>query len=120
MSRDDFYIAVDFDGTIVMHEYPEVGKPVPGALEKLREFNKRGVKIILWTMRGGANLFEAVEYLNEAGIDIWGVNKNPEQDTWTCSPKAYAQIYIDDAAWGCPLVYPEKGRPYVDWSKIDI
>jgi len=29
------YICVDFDGTIVEHEFPAIGLPVPGAVEKM-------------------------------------------------------------------------------------
>ena len=119
-------VAVDFDGTIVTHEYPDIGLPVPGALETLLALQEAGVKIILWTMRSGDKLQAAVDYLENRGIDIW-VNENPEQGTWTDSPKAYAQLYIDDAAYGCPLTQPEirigartedHGRPCVDWPKI--
>ena len=121
-------IAVDFDGTIVEHDYPRVGAPVPGALETLRTFNEKKIRIILWTMRDKEELAQAVEYLSKEGIRVWGVNKNPGQYSWTSSPKAYAPIYIDDAALGCPLVHPGSGkRPYVDWaivndmlSKMDI
>ena len=48
------------------------------------------------------------------------MNRNPEQGTWSESPKAHCNIYIDDAALGCPLVYPADGsRPYVDWVKVE-
>jgi hypothetical protein len=55
------------------------------------------------------------------GIPLMGVNENPSQKSWTSSPKAYAQLYIDDAALGTPLVYPESSseRPYVDWAAIE-
>jgi hypothetical protein len=70
-------------------------------------------------MRSGDLLDAAVEYLNANGIDLWAVNENPEQDS-SQSPKVYAQKYIDDAAMGCPLVFPDGGlrRPYVDWPKL--
>ena len=111
-------IAVDFDGTIVEHRYPEIGAPVPKALEILLELQNNGHEIILWTMRSGERLQEAVAYLARHGIRLWGINHNPQQGDWTSSPKAYAQMYIDDAAIGCPLVYPEEGRPYVDWPRL--
>jgi hypothetical protein len=119
-------IAVDFDGTIVDHCFPAIGDPVPGAARWLKRFQEFGAKLILWTMRadgreGGFNpLTEAVEYCRSAGIEFWAVNANPEQAEWTASPKAYAHIYIDDAAFGCPLKENPRadGRPFADWDKI--
>lgn len=112
-------VAVDFDGTIVKHEYPEIGAPIPGALETLRELQAAGVKLVLWTMRSGDELAAAVAHCEANGVTFFGVNGNPEQGAWTTSPKAYAQIYIDDAALGCPLKR-EIGdeRPWVDWEKV--
>lgn len=113
------YICVDFDGTVVDHRYPDVGEPAPGAIECLKAWVQKGAKIILFTMRSGPELDEAVEYLTRAGIDLYGVNRNPDQDTWTTSPKAYGQLYVDDAAFGCPLIRPEGfARPCVDWASV--
>ncbi len=112
-------IAVDFDGTICEHEYPAIGDPVPQALETLLSWQLDGHRIILWTARSGEELDAAVGYLEGAGIRLFGVNGNPKQGSWSDSPKAYAQIYIDDAAFGCPLVLPADGRRrYVDWPRI--
>jgi hydroxymethylpyrimidine pyrophosphatase-like HAD family hydrolase len=111
-------IAVDFDGTIVTHEYPNIGTPVPFALETLISLVERGHKIILYTMRSNSYLMDAVAYLQQNGVDLYGVNFNPDQKTWTNSPKIYAHYYIDDAAVGCPLIVGKHPRPYVDWSKI--
>lgn len=112
-------IAVDFDGTIVKHEYPDIGPPVPNAIESLLWLQKRGVKLILWTMRSGEALAQAVAYCEAAGITFFGINTNPNQKTWTESPKAYAQLYIDDAAFGCPLwKFVEDKRPWVDWVLV--
>lgn len=112
-------IAIDFDGTIVTHEYPKIGRPVPGAIETMLEFIERGDKLILWTMRSGDKLTEAVNYCFDNGIIFWGVNKNPEQEEWTNSPKAYAQVYIDDAALNATLIEGNKGeRPYLDWHVV--
>ena len=113
-------VGVDFDGTVVEHTYPGIGPAVPGALRVLRLLQASGTKLVLWTMRSGAELDAAVRYLNENGIELWGVNSNPEQKQWTNSPKAYCQLYVDDAAVGCPLVRPQDGRrPYVDWHAVE-
>ena len=117
-------IAVDFDGTIVDHKYPEVGDPVPGAFAWLKRFSDAGAKLILWTMRcdgekQGPVLSDAVALCRANGIEFFGVNENPEQ-FWSESRKAYANVYIDDAAFGCPLRENHRmgGRPYVDWEKV--
>lgn len=112
-------VAIDFDGTIVKHNYPEIGEPVPGAIEFMQKIDKAGHKIILYTMRSGDKLQEAVDYLNENGIYPFGVNNDPEQSNWTESPKAYAHVYIDDASLGCPLICPYQRRPFADFQRID-
>lgn len=118
------YICVDFDGTIVEHQFPRIGAQVPLAMFWMRRWQELGAKLILWTMRsddpesGRLVLQEAVEYLKDYGIELFGVNKNPTQ-VWSSSPKAHAHMYVDDAAVGCPLVHPDDGaRPYVDWSRV--
>lgn len=117
-------IAIDFDGTIVEHKFPRVGEPVPGAIEWMRKFQEAGARLLLWTMRSdgqenGDVLTQAVKHCENFGIKFFGVNENPEQVTWTKSPKLYAHLYIDDAAFGCPLIHPGEGqRPYVDWEAV--
>ncbi len=118
------YICVDFDGTIVDHCFPDIGAPVPGAIDWLKRFQKAGAVIILFTMRSdsrkyGNVLSAAVDYLEKNGIKLFGVNENPDQAEWTSSPKPYGDLYIDDAAIGCPLIHPEGFyRPCVDWEAV--
>jgi hypothetical protein len=113
------YICVDFDGTVVDHRYPDIGRPAPEAIEHLKDWVAKGAKIILFTMRSGEELAEAAQYLKKAGVELFGVNRNPTQDKWTESPKAYGQLYVDDAAFGCPLIQPIGfARPCVDWSIV--
>ncbi len=110
---------IDFDGTITTHEYPEIGKELPYVFDTLRELQSKGHKLILWTMRSDDYLKAAVQFVESNGIKLFGINENPEQKVWTGSPKAYCQLYIDDAALGCPLIYPPNGkRPYVDWKTV--
>lgn len=114
-------IAIDFDGTLVEHEYPCIGKEIPFAVNVCLYLQKQGHKLILLTMRSGKNLEEAVEWCKSKGINFWAVNENPEQKSWTDSPKVYASIYIDDAALGCPLINGDsQRRSYVDWQKVTI
>lgn len=120
MAKDKGYvIAVDFDGTCVEHNYPAIGMDVEGAVDVLRELNKHGHRIILNTMRSGQRLEAAVRWFRDRKIELWAVNRNPEQERWTSSPKVYADIYIDDSALGCPLIFLEGvRRPVVNWSKV--
>ena len=113
-------IAVDFDGTIVTHAYPNIGREVPNAIRVLTKLQEQGTQLILWTMRSGDRLDEAVRYCEEKGITFWGINQNPAQSEWTSSPKAYAPIYIDDAALGCPTLFDkETNRPMVNWRDVE-
>jgi hypothetical protein len=124
-------ICIDFDGTCVTHEYPEIGKSI-GAEPVLKALVENGHQLILFTMRSdrkvedGAMVYEetflsdAVNWFERNNIPIYGIQQNPTQMEWTNSPKAYGQLYIDDAALGCPLIYPEdiQQRPFVDWEKV--
>ena len=125
-------IAIDFDGTCVSYDYPRIGKDI-GAVPVLKWLVEQGHKIILYTMRSGyiggvlqirhavsKELEDAIDWFDRNDIPLFGVNRNPMQDSWTSSPKVYAEIYIDDAALGCPLKYdPEiSDKPFVDWVKV--
>jgi len=117
--NDKKIIAVDFDGTCVEHEYPAIGFEVDGAVETLQALTKQGHKIILYSMRSGEKLDKAVKWFKDRKVELWGINKNPEQKAWTDSPKVYADIYIDDAALGCPIMFIDGAKhPVVDWAKV--
>lgn len=111
-------IAVDFDGTCVKHEYPNVGDDVPFAVVVLQSLAKQGHQLILYTMRSGQELQDAEDWFIQRGITLYSSQKDKGQEMWTQSNKCYAQVYIDDAALGCPLIYPRTGRPYVDWQGV--
>ena len=115
-------IAIDFDGTCVTHEYPKIGRENEGCVDVLKELVHEGHKLILYTMRSGKQLKEAKDWFKEREIPLWGVNENPTQNAWTTSPKIYANLYIDDAACGCPLIYDKSkaSRPFVDWNAVKI
>lgn len=104
-------IAVDFDGTIVEHKYPKIGKTNLFAFETLKELQKQKHKLILWTYRAGKELDEAVEFCKENGIEFFAINENfPNEklDSNKVSRKIYADIYIDDRNIG----------GFLGWSKI--
>ena len=122
------YIVVDFDGTVVTHEYPMMGKDI-GAVPILKELVSNGHQLILFTMRSEkgvksgkfkSGLTDAVNWYKENDIPLFGIQTNPTQHEWTDSPKAYGQLIIDDAAAFAPLKYDSNysNRPFIDWDKM--
>lgn len=104
-------IAVDFDGTIVEHRYPAIGKDIPFALPTLRRLQAEGHRLILWTVREGRLLDEAVEYCRERGVTFYAINRDFEEEDGTgrsFSRKLKADLFIDDRNVG--------GLP--DWGTI--
>lgn len=103
-------IAVDFDGTIVEEAYPKIGKPIPFAIDVLKKLiNEEHHLIILWTVREGALLQEAVDYCRERGVEFFAVNKlNPNDDDCLQPRKVAVDMFIDDRNVG--------GLP--DWGLI--
>ncbi len=115
-------ICIDFDGTCVAHEFPKVGEEI-GSVPVLKELVENGHQLVLFTMRSdrpnGKFLQDAVDWFTKNEIPLYGVQSNPTQFNWTSSPKAYGELYIDDAALGAPLIYPGSGKnPYVDWTRV--
>lgn len=112
-------IAVDFDGTVVDHRYPEIGEEAPFAVETLRKLTGSGHKLILYTMRSDEYLDDAIRWFNDRGIPLYGIQYEPHQREWSKSNKCYAELYIDDAAFGCWLVHPRGfNRPCIDWNAV--
>ena len=93
-------IAVDFDGTIVTHEYPAIGEELPFATETLRMLARDGHQLILWSVREGRLLQEAVDWCRERGVEFWAVNRDyPEEKVENnnhFSRKLKADLFIDD------------------------
>jgi hypothetical protein len=92
-------IAVDFDGTIVEHKYPEIGKEILFAFDTLRELQKQKHQLILWTFRTGKELEEAVAFCRRNGVEFYAVNRSyPEEefDEEVTSRKIDADLFIDD------------------------
>jgi len=134
-------ILIDFDGTCVTHEFPFIGKDI-GAQKVLKQLVDKGHKLILFTMRSDKidvdlavdkikeydihlktdqYLTQAVEWFEANDIPLFGIQADPNQHTWTSSPKAYGQLIIDDTGLGCPLSFNKylSARPFVDWAKIE-
>lgn len=95
-------VAIDFDGTIVEHEYPEIGKEKLFAFRTLKELEKKGARLILWTFRTGRELEDAVEFCRKNGIEFYAVNRNYPEEKYddSVSRKIDADIYIDDKNLG--------------------
>ena len=97
-------IAVDFDGTIVEHRYPSIGQELPFAIETLKKLTEEGHRLILWTVREGKLLEDAVSFCHERGLDFYAVNRDyPEEEKDRnnhFSRKLKADIWIDDRNLG--------------------
>ncbi len=96
-------IAVDFDGTIVEHEYPKIGKEIPFAIETLKQLQNEHHRLILWTVREGRLLEEALDFCQERGLEFYAANKDyPEEKVGGrgFSRKLKADIFIDDRNLG--------------------
>lgn len=99
----EMIIAVDFDGTIVEHRYPDIGKPKLFAFECLKQLEKDGHKLILWTFRSGAQLDEAVKFCKAQGLKFYAVNSSypgEKFDPDGASRKIAADLFIDDRNFG--------------------
>ena len=103
-------IAVDFDGTIVEHKFPEIGKEKTFAIQTLRQLQQEGHRIILFTSREGEDLEQAVAFCRERGLEFYAVNGHQPEDAMfpRQTAKVIADVYIDDRNLG--------GLP--DWSTI--
>ncbi len=106
-------IAVDFDGTIVEHRYPEIGEEIPFATETLKMLIKDHHRLILWSVREDKLLDEAVNWCKERGVEFWAINRDyPEENDSSSnnhySRKIKADYFIDDRNIG--------GLP--DWGQI--
>ena len=105
-------IAVDFDGTIVEHEYPAIGREIPFATETLKMLMKQNHKLIMWSVREGKLLDDAVKWCKDRGVEFYAVNKDYPEETLSnnnhFSRKLKADVFIDDRNLG--------GLP--DWGQI--
>lgn len=105
-------IAVDFDGTIVTDAYPQIGREQPFAIDTLKMLIQDRHKLILWTVREGKYLDDAVNWCRERGVEFYAVNRDyPEEEMANnnhFSRKLKVDMWIDDRSLG--------GLP--DWGTI--
>lgn len=100
--------AVDFDGTIVKHEYPKIGKELPGAIDTLRDLQEDGHQIVIWTCRCGEDLASVVNWFEYRGFSPDAYNANPEGLPGFGIPKIYADVYLDDRNF----------PPFNNWQEV--
>ncbi len=104
-------IAVDFDGTIVEHKYPEIGKEIPFAVVTLKTLAKEGHTLILWSCREGRLLDDAVQWCKSRGLEFYACNRDTPESSFPPTDggrKLTADLFIDDRNVG--------GLP--DWGVI--
>ena len=97
-------IAVDFDGTIVTHKYPNIGEEIPFAVDTLKMLRNDGHKLILWSVREGELLDAAVQWCRDRGLEFYAVNRDYPEETTDNNPhfsrKLKADMFIDDRNLG--------------------
>lgn len=123
-------IAVDFDGTIVTHEYPNIGKEIPFAIQTLKMLQKDGHKLILWSVREGKLLNEAVQWCCKRGLEFYAINRDyPEEEKSNnnnYSRKLKVDIWIDDRNigglpdWGIIYRIIKENKTYEEILNDDI
>ena len=141
-------VGVDFDNTIVIDEWPEIGALIPGAIETIKELQAKGHKIVLYTQRNddyycycpelvtygkkhGKSFKDTVDLLSPAvkllsgeGISLDAINENPwfEAECQDYGRKVYFDVLIDDHCAGIPrkTVKNRKGEwcETVDWDAL--
>jgi hydroxymethylpyrimidine pyrophosphatase-like HAD family hydrolase len=105
-------IAIDFDGTVVEHKYPEIGELKPKAKEVINKLVDKGHYIIIWTCRYvKKDLEDMLDFLIANEIKFHNVNMNYPNLDFKPIPKVYANIYIDDRNIFCEDV---------NWDKIEL
>ena len=101
-------LAVDFDGTVVPHDFPNIGDPLDGAIQTLKDLKNAGYTLIMWTCRESHYLVDAINCCRAQGIEFRSINHNTNEDEWAGSRKIYADVYIDDKNVG----------GFIGWDKI--
>lgn len=130
-------IYLDFDGTVVEHIYPQMGRSNFGSLEVVRKLQNAGHQIVLNTYRADCNngtLEQAVKYLKEYA---WMVT-HPRNEDFELLPfevlneKIHPplfnidefiknkEIFIDDMSNGTPLKPAQMSNGFmVDWVELE-
>lgn len=119
--------AVDFDGTVVRDDFPNIGKEAAYAKDVLRFLIDKGHQIVLYTMRGYDTKFNgirkdtltpAIKWFEDRDLELSAINENVKSDNSTTSSKIYADYYIDDRSLGIKVLEYSDGTKSVDWFMI--
>ena len=109
--------AIDFDGTVVTNAYPNIGRPI-GAAPVLRQLVENGHRLILYTIRTGKPLQDAIDWYQDNGIALYGVNRNPGQFSWAPdAKKIFFDLCLDDRNYGTPLTDVGTQKVF-DWVRF--
>lgn len=122
-ANDNFTVGVDFDGTVVKNEFPEVGLEVHDAVQSLEYMRDKGWNIVLHTARCGIYLNAAIKWFRDRDIPLYGINCTPDQQKFLkghavaeYGVKPHCHAFIDDSAIGAPvMVRSDMLKPYIDW-----
>jgi len=107
-----YIAAIDYDGTLFTLSWPKLGEPRKEVIKKVKEFEKAGADIVLWTCREGKSLQEALSRCSQEGLQFVSVNESsPSAKEYQDSQleangdifglrKVYADIYVDDKSPG--------------------
>lgn len=111
-------LAVDFDGTLCHHRYPQIGEELTEGIEFLKGLQKQGAQLFLDTMRSGTELEEAIKWCKDRGLVFDSIGPQISQRRWTTSPKCHADFSIDDRNATVPVLYDDKNSPFLDWKEF--
>ena len=135
-------VYLDFDGTLVEHEYPNIGRANFGWVEVIEKLQKAGHEVILNTMRANFNddsLHQALDYINQKSCMFYknrkfiGDKEGVQISTFLVrkvEPPIFDMdsfikegiIFIDDICKNIPLkesFHGKKHSPVVNWDKLD-
>ena len=88
-------LAIDFDGVLHDYKHPvdgrSMGEPMPNAVTMMQKFQRRGFKLVIYTLR-------AAEFSNQAHVADWLRYYEIPFDEITAT-KPNAAVYIDDKAY---------------------
>lgn len=112
-------IGLDFDGTCVEHCFPQIGQAAPNVQEALEYFKATGRKIYLFSVRSSSYILQCKSWFANRGLLLDGYQVIPGQSSWTDSPKMHVDLFIDDRAFGAPLIMPPGfNSPVINWKAI--
>lgn len=120
-------VAVDFDGTLVEDNFPDIGRPYIDMFDTMKYLRDKGVKVVLWTSRNFHKnrdlLEEAVQFCKEQGLEFDAINENIQEVqelTGEDTRKIYADLYVDDKSISTiqsPLYWLNKiGLNWIDYA----